>query len=74
MSRRRFIAWAAIAGVMASPIAAQSALPKRVAVCLGPIPVERAREFGLAVNLRVARTLGIAVPGTLLLRANRVFE
>jgi putative ABC transport system substrate-binding protein len=38
------------------------------------IPVERAMRFGLAINLRTARTLGITVPPSLLLRADRVFE
>jgi putative ABC transport system substrate-binding protein len=38
------------------------------------IPVERAREFGLAINLRTAKALGITVPASVLLRATEVFE
>ncbi len=38
------------------------------------LPVERATEFGLAINLRTAKTLGITVPASVLLRANEVFE
>jgi putative ABC transport system substrate-binding protein len=38
------------------------------------IPVERSMQFGLAINLRTARKLGIAVPPSLLLRAEEVFE
>ena len=38
------------------------------------LPVERAREFGLAINMRTARTLGIEIPQSLLLRADAVFD
>jgi putative ABC transport system substrate-binding protein len=38
------------------------------------IPVERAIEFRLAINLGTARTLGISVPPSVLLRADEVFE
>ena len=38
------------------------------------IPVERPMEYGLAINLRTARTLGITVPASVLVRAQEVFE
>ena len=38
------------------------------------LPVERAREFRLAMNLRTAKTLGITVPASVLLRVDEVFE
>lgn len=38
------------------------------------IPVERAMKHGLAINLRTARTLGLTVPPSIVLRADRVFE
>ncbi|HET7729286.1 MAG TPA: ABC transporter substrate binding protein [Usitatibacter sp.] len=38
------------------------------------IPVERAMQFGLAINLATARKLGITISQSLLLRATEVFE
>lgn len=38
------------------------------------IPAERPSRFHLAVNLRTARSLGITVPQSLLLRADEVFQ
>jgi putative tryptophan/tyrosine transport system substrate-binding protein len=38
------------------------------------LPVERAVKFELIVNLKSARTLGIELPTSLLLRANEVIE
>jgi putative ABC transport system substrate-binding protein len=37
-------------------------------------PIEQVREIDLTVNLRTARSMGITIPGPLLLRANRVIE
>ena len=38
------------------------------------MPIERATKFDMAVNLRAARTLGFAIPQSVLLRADRVIE
>ena len=40
----------------------------------GELPVERPTKFDLVINLRAAEELGVTVPPSLLLRANRVIE
>ena len=38
------------------------------------VPVQRATQFHLVINLKTAKALGVTVPQSLLLRADRIIE
>ena len=40
----------------------------------GDLPIERATTFTLVINRKAAATLGLTIPESLLLRANRIID
>jgi len=67
------MSYGAVASEMLQRAAAQSARILKGAKA-GDLPFEQAATFELVINLRTARALGIAIPQSMLLRADRVID
>jgi putative ABC transport system substrate-binding protein len=77
-----FVEFAEVGGLMAYGPSVRE-MYRRCAIYVGKIfqgaqpgvlPVERPERFELVINLKTAKTLGLTVPPSVLLRADRVIE
>ena len=67
------MSYGAVVGEMLSRAAAQTAAILKGAKA-GDLPFEQAATFELVINLKTAKEIGLAIPQSMLVRADRVIE